>query len=80
MTPAVDRCTLGASARPRSRVGTWHARRDRLGQGPTFVRRGRDLVRSEEDDDGVMVLRVGPSRAVTLTEAISCEGRSGDDW
>jgi aminoglycoside 2'-N-acetyltransferase I len=61
-----------------------HSFYERLGwerwHGPTFVRRGRELVRSEEDDDGVMVLRVGPSRAVDLTGSISCEARSGDDW
>ena len=61
-----------------------HSFYERLGwerwQGPTFVRGGGELVRTEEDDDGVMVLRVGPSRAVDLTDSISCEARSGDDW
>ena len=49
-------------------------------QGPTFVRRGSELMRTEEDDDGVMVLRFGPSSTVDLTAAISCEARPGDDW
>ena len=49
-------------------------------RGPTYVRRGAELVRTEEDDDGVMVLRFGPSQAVDLTAAISCEERAGDDW
>ncbi|MDQ3766493.1 MAG: GNAT family N-acetyltransferase [Actinomycetota bacterium] len=57
---------------------------DRLGwerwRGPTFVRRGSETVRTEEEDDGVMVLRFGPSRDVNLTAPISCEGRRGDDW
>lgn len=47
--------------------------------GPTFVRRGPVTDRTEEDDD-VMVLRFGPSAAVDRTEALSCEGRAGDDW
>lgn len=49
-------------------------------RGPTYVRHGDDLVRSSEDDDGVMVLRFGPSEAVDLTAPIVCETRSGDDW
>jgi aminoglycoside 2'-N-acetyltransferase I len=57
---------------------------ERLGwerwQGPTFVREGPRVVRTEEEDDGVMVLRFGPSKAVELTAALSCESRSGDDW
>ena len=49
-------------------------------QGPTFVRHPDGPVRSEEDDDGVMVLRTGPSESIDLTSPISCETRSGDDW
>jgi aminoglycoside 2'-N-acetyltransferase I len=49
-------------------------------QGPTFVRADGVLARSEEEDDGVMVLRFGPSEAVDLKAAISCDSRSGDDW
>ena len=49
-------------------------------QGPTFVRTDGRLVRTEEEDDGVMVLRFGPSEAVDPTAAISCDSRSGDDW
>jgi hypothetical protein len=49
-------------------------------RGPTYVRRGPDLVRSADEDDGVMVLRQGPSQALDLTDAISCPGRAGDDW
>lgn len=48
--------------------------------GPTFVREGASQTRTEEEDDGIMVLRFGPSKAVSLTAAISCEARSGDDW
>ena len=57
---------------------------ERLGwerwRGPTFVRRGADLIRTENDDDAVMVLRFGPSAAVDLAASISCEARSGDHW
>jgi aminoglycoside 2'-N-acetyltransferase I len=49
-------------------------------QGPTFVRADGKLVRSQEEDDGIMVLRFGPSEEVDLTAAISCDSRSGDDW
>ena len=49
-------------------------------QGPTFARHGARTVRTEEDDDGVMVLRFGPSAAIDLAAPIACEGRSGDDW
>lgn len=61
-----------------------HAFYERLGwerwQGPTFVRNGADVIRTEDEDDGVMVLRFGPSAAVDLTAPISCEARPGDDW
>ena len=57
---------------------------ERLGwerwQGPTFVRTGEQLVRTEDEDDGIMVLRFGPSQEIDLTAPISCESRSGDDW
>ena len=61
-----------------------HAFYERLGwerwQGPTFVRTGGRLVRTEDEDDGVMVLRFGPSQETDLTAAISCDSRRGDDW
>ena len=49
-------------------------------QGPTFVRTGGQLVRTEDEDDGIMVLRFGPSQEVDLTAPISCDSRPGDDW
>lgn len=49
-------------------------------RGPTFVRSGSDLARTADEDDGVMVLRFGPSEDVDLTASISCETRPGDDW
>jgi aminoglycoside 2'-N-acetyltransferase I len=49
-------------------------------QGETFVRTGGGLVRTEDDDDGVMVLRFGPSIGIDLAAPIACEARPGDDW
>lgn len=49
-------------------------------RGTTFVDHGDRLVRTPEEDDGIMVLRSGPSTAVDLREPISCRRRSGDDW
>ena len=61
-----------------------HSFYERLGwerwRGPTFVRRGSELIRTEEDDDSLMVLRFGPSLELDLTAPISCEARTGDDW
>ena len=61
-----------------------HGFYERLGwerwRGPTFARLDHQVVRSEDDDDGVMVLRFGASRDLDLEAAISCERRSGDDW
>lgn len=49
-------------------------------QGPTFVRHGPDSIRTQEEDDGVMILRFGPSKGIDLTATLSCEARRGDDW
>jgi aminoglycoside 2'-N-acetyltransferase I len=48
--------------------------------GPSWVRRADGLERSEDDDDGLMVLRFGPSAGVDLAAPITCEERPGDDW
>jgi aminoglycoside 2'-N-acetyltransferase I len=57
---------------------------ERLGwerwRGPTHVRESEGLLRTEDEDDGVMVLRFGPSAAADLAAPISCEPRPGDDW
>jgi len=57
---------------------------ERLGwerwQGPSFVRRGEELHRTAEDDDGIMVLRIDRSLAPDLTAPISCDDRPGDVW
>ena len=49
-------------------------------QGPTFVRDGTDLVRTDDDDDGIMVLRFGRSESIDPRAPIACERRAGDDW
>jgi aminoglycoside 2'-N-acetyltransferase I len=49
-------------------------------RGPTFVRHGGELIRTEEEDDGIMVLRFGTSVELDLTAPISCAARNGDDW
>ena len=48
--------------------------------GPTYVQYGSQLVRTEGEDDGVMVLTFGSSRDIDLTASISCQSRVGDDW
>ena len=49
-------------------------------RGPSYVIRDSDLVRTEDEDDGLMVLRFGPSAGVDLGTAIACHARQGDDW
>lgn len=49
-------------------------------QGPTYVQHPDRLERTPDEDDGVMVLRCGPSAAIDLTASITCEARAGDDW
>ncbi len=51
-----------------------------LWQGPTFARSSTGLIRTSDDDGGIMVLRFGPSATIDLTSPISCEARSGDHW
>lgn len=49
-------------------------------RGATYVRADDRLLRTPDEDDGVMVLRHGPSADLDLTSDISCEARAGDDW
>ena len=46
-------------------------------RGPTFVRDGDVVRRTPKEDDAVMVLRFGPTRALDLSGAITCAARSG---
>lgn len=48
--------------------------------GPSYVRYDSDLIRSEEEDGGIMVLPFGPSKDIDLTASLACPNRSGDDW
>ena len=49
-------------------------------QGPTYVVTPTGRVRTADEDDGVMVLRFGPTVDLDLTAPIACESRLGDDW
>jgi len=49
-------------------------------QGQSYVRDGERLVRTADEDDGIMVLRCGPSLGISLDASIACDRRSGDDW
>jgi len=62
-----------------------HAFYRRLGwerwRGPTYVLDPAGVPhRSEDEDDGVMVLRFGRSSGVDLTLPIACHDRPGDAW
>ena len=61
-----------------------HAFYERLGwerwRGPTSVRTPDGLVRTPDEDDGIMVLRFGSTAGVDLGAPLSCEARRGDDW
>jgi len=49
-------------------------------RGHSFVRDGVELLRTADEDDGLMVLRSGPSAGIDLAAPIVCERRPGDDW
>jgi aminoglycoside 2'-N-acetyltransferase I len=57
---------------------------ERLGwerwRGQSWVRRPGGLERTAWDDDGLMLLRTGPSAAIALDGSISCDERPGDVW
>jgi aminoglycoside 2'-N-acetyltransferase I len=58
---------------------------ERLGwerwQGPSFVRLADGtLRRTEDDDDGIMVLRTPATPALDVRAPITCEWRPGDAW
>ena len=48
--------------------------------GPTSVRTDGGPVRTEDEDDGIMILRTPRTPALAGTEALSCEWRAGDAW
>lgn len=49
-------------------------------RGPTLVVSDGQRIRTEDEDDGIMALRLVPSAAISLTEPIACYTREGDDW
>ncbi len=57
---------------------------ERLGwvawKGPTLVRTGSGLVRTEEEDGHVLVRLTPGSPELDLSAPISCDWRSGDVW
>ena len=79
---------LGTLVRNRFQIGALstdrHAFYERLGwerwRGASYVREGNGLVRTADEDEGLMVMRFGPSATVDLASSIACEPRPGDDW
>jgi aminoglycoside 2'-N-acetyltransferase I len=49
-------------------------------RGPAYVRDGEQLIRTADEDAGLMVLRVNDSAGIDLSASITCDARSGDDW
>lgn len=50
-------------------------------RGPTYVRTNDGKVqRTPDEDDGVMVLRVGRSVTIDRASPITCQERAGDSW
>jgi aminoglycoside 2'-N-acetyltransferase I len=48
--------------------------------GPTYVLAPGGLMRTEEDDDGVLVLPTPTTPELDLTGPLACDWRSGDVW
>ena len=48
--------------------------------GPTYVRSPGGLLRTEDDDDSIMILRTSRSGPLDLTGSLSCDWRAGDVW
>jgi aminoglycoside 2'-N-acetyltransferase I len=73
-----ESCELGALSTDvpgvYERVGweRWH--------GPTYVRTATGLERTEDEDDGILVLRTLRTPSLTGTEPLACEWRPGDCW
>lgn len=61
-----------------------HGFYERLGwerwQGPAYVVAGRTWRRTEDEDDGILVLRAPGCPVTDLAVPIAVEERSGDDW
>ena len=57
---------------------------ERLGwerwRGPTYVDSSSGRVRTEDEDDGILVLRTATSRDLDLAASLACDWREGDVW
>ncbi len=51
-----------------------------LWAGPSYVLKGTNLVRTPDEDHGLMVLRSPTLVGLASTESITCHERDGDDW
>ena len=49
-------------------------------QGPSYVVTGSQWTRSEDEDEGIMVMRLEACNDVDLGSRIACDARAGDDW
>lgn len=47
---------------------------------PSFVLKGTNLVRTPNEDHGLIVLRNAKLAGLSLTESITCHERDGHDW
>jgi aminoglycoside 2'-N-acetyltransferase I len=78
ITPILDEFEIGA-------LGTGEfGFYERLGwerwQGPTATRTDSGIVRTPEDDGGIMIRRTPLTGPLDLTETIVCDARDGDVW
>ena len=48
--------------------------------GPTYMSTPGGRVRTEEEDEGIMVLRTGRTAHLASSESLTCDHRSGDAW
>lgn len=49
-------------------------------KGPSFVVKDGEWVRSESEDNGIMILRTALSPTMNLESRIACDQRPGDSW
>ena len=49
-------------------------------RGPTYVDTPSGRVRTQDEDDGILVLRTATTRALDTTVALTCDWRRGDVW
>ncbi len=49
-------------------------------QGPSYIRTPDEWIRSESEDNGIMILNFEPHSDLDLYARIACDVRSGDSW